>query len=134
MKTRERLRSLGVALTPSGKELALDRFYEQLDREGLTATQLAHEAGVGRAYLTRVLNGHETGMNTWRKVLPLLSEAALFHAKQCSAWNSHAQLALNWLHRIRAINGRIEAIKSDFGMIYVLRHPMVDRQIQGLGK
>lgn len=122
MKARTRIRELGIAQTPSGKEKALVEFYDQLDREGLTATQLAREAGVGRAYLTRVLNGHETGARTWHKLLPLLSEAALFRVKQCSAWNTHAQSALEWLLMVRDMKRRIEPIHGDFGTVYVLRH------------
>lgn len=82
-------------LTASGKEQALVKFYEQLKRDGMTATELARRAGVGRAYLTRVLNGRTTGRNTWKHVLPLLSPTALFHLKQCSAWNEHAVAACN---------------------------------------
>lgn len=83
-----------LQLTATGKEAALVAFYVQLRRDKLNATVLARLAGVGRAYLARVLNGHETGKNTWKHVIPLLSKSALFHLKQCSAWNNHAEAAL----------------------------------------
>lgn len=94
MTARQRARQKGVTLTASGKEQALADFYAQLKRDNLTASELARRAAVGRAYLTRVLNGHETGANTWKHVLPHLSDAALFRLKQCSAWNTHAAEAL----------------------------------------
>lgn len=81
-------------LNASGKERALANFYAQLKRDGMTATALARRAGVGRAYLSRVLNCDTSGRNTWKHVLPVLSEQALFHLKQCSAWNEHAENTL----------------------------------------
>lgn len=85
---------MSAALTASGREQALVTFYGQLRRDGLTATALARRARVGRAYLTRVLNGRESGANTWKHVLPVLSDAAVFYLKQCSAWNNYAAAAL----------------------------------------
>jgi hypothetical protein len=82
-----------AVLTASGKEQALANFYAQLKRDGMTATELARRAGVGRAYLIRVLNRDTSGRNTWKHILPLLSDEALFHLKQCSAWNEHANAA-----------------------------------------
>jgi transcriptional regulator with XRE-family HTH domain len=87
---------VNTAVTASGKELALVRFYEQLKRDGIrNATELARRAGVGRAYLSRALNGRVTGKNTWKHVMPHMTEAAVFHLKQCSAWNARAEAA--WL-------------------------------------
>jgi hypothetical protein len=120
MKARIRVKQAGLPATASGRERALVDFYDQLDREGLTATELAREAGVGRAYLTRVLNGHESGARTWTKVLPLLSQAALFHVKQCFAWNTHAQRALEWVETIRALKARITTYETEFGTVHVL--------------
>lgn len=83
-----------AVLTASGKEQALVDFYTQLKRDGIRgATELAHRAGVGRAYLSRVLNGHETGKNTWKHIMPHISEGALFYLKHCSAWNVDAESA-----------------------------------------
>jgi hypothetical protein len=113
MKARTKAKAAGLALAPNGKEEAIDRFYDQLRRDGVTATQLAIEAGVGRAYLTRVLNGHESGVHTWRKVLPLLSPAALFCVKQCSAWNIHAEQALAWVETLRAVHANIVDLEVD---------------------
>lgn len=88
-----------MILTASGKEQALVDFYAQLQREGLTATELAARARVGRAYLTRVFNGRVTGANTWKHVLGHLSPAALFRLKQCSAWNKYAERAESEISR-----------------------------------
>lgn len=76
--------------TASGKEQALVDFYAQLAREGTNVTDLARRARVGRTALTLLFNGRRNGQRTWRLVLPLLSPAALFHLKQCSAWNAFA--------------------------------------------
>ena len=84
---------MNATLTASGKEQALVDFYRQLEREGLNCTILATKARVGRAYLTRVFNGHTSGRSTWKHVLPLVSDAAQFHLKQCSAWNNYAAAA-----------------------------------------
>lgn len=97
-------------MTATGKEQALVDFYAQLRRDAearpgiypRNATELAAWARVGRAYLVRVLNGGTTGANTWKHVLPLLSVEALFHLKQCSAWNIHAERALRELVRAAA--------------------------------
>lgn len=94
--------------TATGKEAALVAFYNQLKLEGTNATELAKSARVGRAYLTRVLNAHKSGVNTWKHVVPLLSSAALFLLKQCSAWNSHAEAAL-------AERRRLESFAKTYG-------------------
>lgn len=87
-----------MLLTATGKEQALVDFYRQLRAEGLTATDLARRARVGRAHLARILSarcmGRQTGRQTWKHVLPHLSPAALSALKQCSAWNAHAERAL----------------------------------------
>lgn len=88
-----------VSLTASGKEQALVNFYAQLRRDGIpTVTVLAARTHVGRAHLARLLsancNGRQTGRFTWKHILPVLSPAALFALKQCSAWNDWAEKAL----------------------------------------
>jgi hypothetical protein len=101
--------------TATGKEQALVDFYAQLARDAAvrpdvfagTVTELARQAKVGRAYLSRLFNCDVTGRNTWKHVLPLLSVEALFHLKQCSAWNSHATAELCAL--ARASYGRCRA-------------------------
>lgn len=98
---------LSGKLTATGKEQALVDFYAQLRRDAearpgvfpRNASELAARAKVGRAYLARVLNCDTTGANTWKHVLPLLSVEALFHLKQCSAWNIYAERALAALVR-----------------------------------
>jgi hypothetical protein len=88
--------------TATGKELALQKFYDQLAADAAarpdvypgTATELARRAKVGRAYLSRVFTCDVSGKNTWKHVLPHLSVNALFQLKQCSAWNGYAALAL----------------------------------------
>lgn len=83
-----------VILTASGKDQALVQFYEQLKRDGIrNATELARRAGVGRAYLSRALNGRVTGKNTWKHVMPHISASSVFHLKLCSAWNATAAAA-----------------------------------------
>lgn len=79
--------------TASGKEAALVAFYEQLARDGLTVGDLAALARVGRCHLVQMLNAQRTGRQTWKHVIPLLSNAAVFHLKQCSAWNNFAAKA-----------------------------------------
>lgn len=111
------------ALSPSGKEQALENFYRQLKWDGTSASELAEQAGVGRAYLTRVLGGHESGERTWFKVMPLLSAKAVSHVKQCSAWNIHAERAWAWVETIRALQARIVKIETDFGTVSILQRP-----------
>lgn len=94
-----------MKLTASGKEQALVKFYAQLARDAAarpgvfpgTVTELAARARLGRTTLTLMLNGSRTGRQSWKHVLPHLSVSALFHLKQCSAWNSHAEHALQTL-------------------------------------
>lgn len=93
-----------VTRTASGKEQALVDFYRQLRRDGLSVSALARRAFVGRAHLTQVLNGKREGRETWKHVLPALSDAAVFQLKQCSAWNEHAAAALvDWQAMQRAV-------------------------------
>lgn len=80
-----------IARTASGKEAALVAFYDQLDRDGMTLGDLAAISRVGRCHLTELLHGRRTGRNTWKHVIPLLSNEAVFLLKQCSAWNSFAE-------------------------------------------
>lgn len=82
-----------MTLTASGKEAALVAFYGQLRRDGLTVTDLAVLSKVGRTTLTLMLNGERSGRQSWKHVIPLLSNEALFRLKQCSAWNDHAEWA-----------------------------------------
>jgi hypothetical protein len=96
-----------MQLTATGKELALQKFYNQLAADAAerpdvypaTVTELARRAGVGRPYLSWLLNSdpRTTGELIWRKVLPHLSIPALFHLEQCSAWNTQAAAALRSL-------------------------------------
>lgn len=79
--------------TASGKEAALVAFYRQLARDGLTVTRLAAAARISRTTLTLMFNGARTGKQSWKHVLPRLSADAVFHLKQCSAWNIHAARA-----------------------------------------
>lgn len=79
--------------TASGKEAALVAFYRQIRRDGLTVGDLARLANIGRTTLTLMLNGARTGRQSWKHVIPLLSNEALFHLKQCSAWNNYAATA-----------------------------------------
>jgi hypothetical protein len=98
--------------TATGKEQALVDFYAQMARDAAarpevfagTVTGLARQANVGRAYLSRLFNCDVTGRNTWKHILPHLSVEALFHLKQCSAWNTHADAEL--LSLARAAYGR----------------------------
>ena len=53
--------------------------------------------GIGRTTLELMLNGHQSGRQSWKHVLPVLSVSALFRLKQCSAWNMHADRALEQL-------------------------------------
>lgn len=110
--------------TATGKEQALVDFYAQLSRDATarpgvfagTVTDLARQAKVGRAYLSRVFTRDVTGKNTWKHVLPLLSVEALFHLKQCSAWNGHAALALANLLAMHSPTGCAELEHvTDFG-------------------
>jgi hypothetical protein len=82
------------ARTASGKESALVAFLAQLDRDGFTVTDLAAVARVGRSNLEQALNGARNGRHTWKHVIPLLSNEALFLLKQCSAWNNFASEAM----------------------------------------
>lgn len=85
----------------SGKEQALVNFHRQLRRDGLTVSSLAKRAFVGRTQLTLMLNGTRSGRQSWKHVIPCLSDAALFHLKQCSAWNNYAAEALVDLQAMR---------------------------------
>lgn len=79
--------------TASGKEAALVEFYRQLSLDGYTVTELADFAKIGRTTLTLMFNGTRTGRQSWKHVIPLLSNEALFRLKQCSAWNHYAEAA-----------------------------------------
>lgn len=81
--------------TASGKEAALVEFQRQLRRDGMTVSDLAALSRVGRTTLTLMLNGSQSGRQTWKHVIPLLSNEALFRLKQCSAWNNYAAAAAN---------------------------------------
>jgi hypothetical protein len=89
--------------TASGKPAALVEFYRQLARDAAarpgefagTVTELAARARLGRCALVQILNGQRPGRHSWKHLLPELSVEALFHLKQCSAWNGHAQAALH---------------------------------------
>jgi len=80
--------------TASGKEQALVDFYRQLARDGFTVSRLADHVRIGRTTLSQMFHGKYTGRNSWKHVVPYLSDAALFHLRHCSAWNSHAEEAL----------------------------------------
>lgn len=90
------------ARTASGKEAALVEFYRQLARDAAarpgvfagTVTELAARSRLGRCALAQILNGRRCGRHSWKHILPELSLEALFHLKQCSAWNMHAADAL----------------------------------------
>jgi len=82
-----------IIRTASGKEAALVAFYQQLGRDGMTVGDLAAYARISRPQLTLMFNGHRTGRQSWKHVIPLLSKEALFRLKQCSAWNNFAEEA-----------------------------------------
>lgn len=117
-----------ITRTASGKEAALVRFYRQLAADAAarpdvfpgTVAELAARAGVGRTTLTLMLNGQRSGRQSWRFVLPLLSIPALFHLKQCSAWNNHVQDAFDRLCWLAANTVRLE---SDFGAVTLIPTP-----------
>jgi hypothetical protein len=50
-------------------------------------SDLAMRARVGRSHLTQVMQGQRRGRNTWKHVLPLLTDAQVFQLKQCATWN-----------------------------------------------
>lgn len=75
------------------KEPALMEFTRLLRGRGVSLSELARRARVGRAALSQVLNGARCGRHTWKHVLPLLTPAELSQLKQCSAWNIHAEVA-----------------------------------------
>ena len=89
-----------VQRTASGKEQALVDFYRQLLRDGLTVSELARRARVGRAALVEIFNGRRPGRHTWKHVLPVLSPEALSLLKLCSAWNDCAAVALQEIHSL----------------------------------
>lgn len=120
------LRRAQGSRTATGKEQALQNFYDQLardeaDRPALfagTVTQLAFRAGVGRCHLARILSGkcvgRQSGRHTWKHVLPHLSFQALCALAQCSAWNIHAMRALQaraWLeyqtYEVKTVFGEV---------------------------
>lgn len=94
-----------TARTASGKEQALVEFIDQLGRDGMTVTDLAELARVGRSHLEQMLHGHRAGRCTWRHIIPLLSNDAVFLLEQCSAWNKHAAEAMT-LTQYRALRAR----------------------------
>lgn len=119
---RQTLRQAQGSLTASGKERALVEFYAQLGRDAAarpavfagTVTDLAGQARIGRTTLTLMLNGARSGRQSWKHVLPHLSVEALFRLKQCSAWNTHAERALEWMIRFPV---KIDRLESDFGQV-----------------
>lgn len=82
-----------ITRTASGKEQALVDFINQLGRDGMTISDLASLARIGRSHLEQMLHGKRSGRQSWKHVIPLLSKEALFHLKQCSAWNTFAEAA-----------------------------------------
>lgn len=121
-----------MKLTATGKEQALVDFYAQISRDASarpgvfvgTATELAARARIGRAYLSRLLNGNVTGKNTWKHLLPLLSIEALFRLKQCSAWNKYAEAELRCLCWSSL---RVDTIETDFGVVRLVADPFMCR-------
>lgn len=105
MQLTATIRQAQGARTATGKELALQKFYDQLAADAAarpamfagTATELAFRAAVGRSHLARVLSGRcvgrQSGRYTWKHVLPQLSLEAVYALKQCSAWNTDAERA-----------------------------------------
>ena len=81
-----------IERTATGKEKALVEFYTQLQRDGMNVTTLALRARVGRCALVQIFNGRRSGKHTWKHVFPLLSQEAVCHLKQCSAWNLYAEI------------------------------------------
>ena len=77
------------------KDPNLAAFHRKLRARGMTVSRLAAESRVGRANLEQMMNGQRNGRNTWKHVMPHLEEAEVFHLKQCSAWNIHAEDAWN---------------------------------------
>ena len=73
------------------KPLPLTEFYRVLHAAGMSVSDLATYARVGRAHLSQVFAGKRSGVHTWKHVIPLLNERCVFHLKQCSAWNSFAE-------------------------------------------
>lgn len=77
------------------KDPHLAAFHRKLRARGTTVTALAAAARIGRPHLEQMLNGQRTGRQSWKHVFPHLDEAEVFHLKQCSAWNTHAEAAWN---------------------------------------
>lgn len=77
------------------KDPHLAAFHRKIRARGLTVSALAAGARVGRANLEQMLNGQRNGRNTWKHVVAFLEESEVFHLKQCSAWNTHADDAWN---------------------------------------
>ena len=77
------------------KDEALAAFIRKIHARGTSITAIAQLARVGRPHLEQVINGQRSGRQTWKHVFPHLEEAEVFHLKQCSAWNTHAENAWN---------------------------------------
>ncbi len=107
MSNAATLRQAQGSRSASGKEQALVDFYAQIARDAAarpeafagTATELAAKARIGRCHLARLIGGNSagrhSGRDTWKHVIPHLSFQALCALAQCSAWNIHAQAALD---------------------------------------
>jgi hypothetical protein len=77
------------------KDPHVTAFLRALRARGLSAEGLAAQARIGRCHFAGMLYGHRTGAHSWKHVMPLLLADEVFHLKQCSAWNSHAEAAWN---------------------------------------
>lgn len=72
------------------KDRALLEFHRSLKPMG-GVSGLARMASVGRAHLCQVLAGDRSGVNTWKHIIPRLSERHVELLKLCPGWNRKAE-------------------------------------------
>lgn len=81
----------------------LNAFRSALRASGSNLGDLARRARIGRSALSQILAGSRCGRQSWKHILPCLTEPQLFHLKQSSVWNACAQSALDAIEASRAL-------------------------------
>lgn len=101
------------------KESALVEFHRSLRPLGGVGG-LAELARVGRSHLCQVLAGDRSGINTWKRILPLLSDSQVMALTQCGCWNESAAVELARIRTKRISEAQIVlAFVSDGTLCYV---------------
>lgn len=103
------------------KEFALVEFHRSIRSLG-GVSGLAASARVGRAHLCQVLAGDRSGLQTWKRILPLLTDSQIEGLTRCRCWNESARAEWGRIHEARAVAMVRElAFVSDGTLCYVER-------------